>query len=54
MYELKTGLDADKFATFGCFQKGFYLSFVLRITLIHSRNGYTQIYFERESTFYGI
>ena len=23
MHALKTGLNADKFATFGCFQKGF-------------------------------
>ena len=29
MHEQKTGVNADKFATFGMFPESFYLSFVL-------------------------
>ena len=38
MHVLKTGLNANKFATFWMFPKRFYLSFVLQMTLIHSRS----------------
>ena len=37
MPALKTGLNADKFATFWMFPKRFYHSFVLQMTLTHSR-----------------
>ena len=37
MHTLKTGLNADKFATFWMFPKRFYHSFVLQMTLVHSR-----------------
>ena len=36
MYALKTGLNADKFATFWMFPKRFYHSFVLQTTITHS------------------
>ena len=39
MHELKTGLYADKFATFWIFLERFYRSFVLQMTLIHSTIG---------------
>ena len=39
MHVLKTGLNADKFATFWMFSKRFYHSaFVLQMTLIDSRS----------------
>ena len=38
MRELKTALYANKFATFWMFPERFYRSFVLQMTLIHSRN----------------
>ena len=37
MHVLKNALNADKFATFWMFPKRFYHSFVLQMTLIHSR-----------------
>ena len=39
MHELKTGLNADKFASFWMFPKIFYHSFVLSMTLIHCTTG---------------
>ena len=36
MYELKAGLNGDKFASFWICPKGFNHSFVLKMTLIHS------------------
>ena len=39
MRELKTGLYADKFATFWKFPERIYHSFVLQMTLIHSTIG---------------
>ena len=39
MHELKAALNAHKFATFRRFPKGFYHSFVLKMTLIHSTTG---------------
>ena len=38
MHARKTGLNADKFATFWMFPKRFYHSFVLQMTPIHSRS----------------
>ena len=38
MRALKTGLTADKFATFWMFPKSVYHSLVLQMTLIHSRS----------------
>ena len=38
MHALKTGLYADKFAPFWMFPKRFYHSFVLQMTLVHSRS----------------
>ena len=38
MRALKTGLNADKFATLWMFPKRSYHSFVLQMTLIHSRS----------------
>ena len=35
MHVLKTGLNADKFATFWVFPKRCYQLFVLQMTLIH-------------------
>ena len=37
MQELKTGLNVDKFANFWMFPERFYHSFVLQMTLKHSR-----------------
>ena len=42
MHALKAGLNADKFATFWMFPKRFYHSFVLQMTLTHSRGHWTQ------------
>ena len=39
MRELKTGLYADKFATFCMFLESFCRSFVLQMSLIHSTIG---------------
>ena len=39
LHELKTGLNADKFATFWMFLKSCYHSLVFQMTLIHSTNG---------------
>ena len=38
MHALKTGLNADKFATFWIFPKRFNHSFVLRMILTYSRS----------------
>ena len=38
MHALKTGLNADKFATYWMFPRRFYESFVLQMTLIRSRS----------------
>ena len=35
MHELKTGLYADKLATFWVFPEGFYHLFVVQMTLVH-------------------
>ena len=43
MHELKTGLYADKCATFWMFPEGFYRSFVWQIALIHSTMSQTQV-----------
>ena len=39
MHELKTGLNADKFATFWMHPESFYRLFVLQLTLIHTKIG---------------
>ena len=39
MHELKTGLDADKFATLCKFPESYCRSFVLQLSLIHSTIG---------------
>ena len=43
MRGLKTGLYADKFATFWMFPESFCRSFVLQMSLIHSTIGETQV-----------
>ena len=43
MRALKTGLNADKFATLWMFPKRFYQS-VLQMTLIYSRRCWTQVH----------
>ena len=39
MHELKAGLNADNFSTFWMLPTGFYYSFVLQMTFIHSTTG---------------
>ena len=50
MHALKTGLNADKFATFGCFWKGFITQFVLQMTLVHSKGSWTQVHMRNFET----
>ena len=43
MRELKTGLNADKFATSCLFSKSFYHSVFQQMSLIHSPNRWKQV-----------
>ena len=44
MHAVKTGLNADKFATFWMFPKMFHHSLVLQMTFKHSRSRWTQVH----------